>query len=68
QGRRLRLVLITGAGGGLGRLFAQEFTKHGAEVVLWDVNEVGTFLLVESVLWVIWKNSCFSNFYKGQCR
>ncbi|KAM9361538.1 retinol dehydrogenase 10-A [Symphorus nematophorus] len=32
------LVLITGAGGGLGRLFAQEFTKHGAEVVLWDIN------------------------------
>ncbi|XP_047438828.1 retinol dehydrogenase 10-A [Mugil cephalus] len=32
------LVLITGAGGGLGRLFAQEFTKHGADVVLWDVN------------------------------
>lgn len=32
------LVLITGAGGGLGRLFAQEFTRHGAEVVLWDNN------------------------------
>ncbi|AWP02697.1 putative retinol dehydrogenase 10-like [Scophthalmus maximus] len=32
------LVLITGSGGGLGRLFAQEFTKHGADVVLWDVN------------------------------
>uniref|UniRef100_A0A3P8SYQ6 Short-chain dehydrogenase/reductase 3 n=1 Tax=Amphiprion percula TaxID=161767 RepID=A0A3P8SYQ6_AMPPE len=32
------LVLITGSGGGLGRLFAQEFTKHGAEVVLWDVD------------------------------
>ncbi|TNM88801.1 retinol dehydrogenase 10-A [Takifugu flavidus] len=32
------LVLITGAGGGLGRLFAQEFAKHGAEVVLWDVD------------------------------
>uniref|UniRef100_A0A8C4I4A6 Short-chain dehydrogenase/reductase 3 n=1 Tax=Dicentrarchus labrax TaxID=13489 RepID=A0A8C4I4A6_DICLA len=32
------LVLITGAGGGLGRLFAQEFTMHGAEVVLWDIN------------------------------
>lgn len=32
------LVLITGAGGGLGRLFAQEFTKQGAEVVLWDIN------------------------------
>ncbi|XP_034388113.1 LOW QUALITY PROTEIN: retinol dehydrogenase 10-A [Cyclopterus lumpus] len=32
------LVLITGSGGGLGRLFAQEFTKHGEEVVLWDIN------------------------------
>lgn len=32
------LVLITGAGGGLGRLFAQEFAKHGAEVVLWDID------------------------------
>uniref|UniRef100_A0A8C5B148 Retinol dehydrogenase 20 n=1 Tax=Gadus morhua TaxID=8049 RepID=A0A8C5B148_GADMO len=32
------LVLITGAGGGLGQLFAQEFSKHGAEVVLWDNN------------------------------
>jgi len=32
------LVLITGAGGGLGQIFAQEFTKHGAEVVLWDIN------------------------------
>ncbi|XP_070697909.1 retinol dehydrogenase 10 [Pempheris klunzingeri] len=32
------LVLITGSGGGLGRLFAQEFTKHGAEVVLWDID------------------------------
>uniref|UniRef100_A0A8D3DEE0 Retinol dehydrogenase 20 n=1 Tax=Scophthalmus maximus TaxID=52904 RepID=A0A8D3DEE0_SCOMX len=32
------LVLITGSGGGLGRLFAQEFTRHGADVVLWDVN------------------------------
>lgn len=32
------LVLITGSGGGLGRLFAQEFAKHGAEVVLWDIN------------------------------
>ncbi|XP_031423043.2 retinol dehydrogenase 10-B [Clupea harengus] len=32
------LVLITGAGGGLGRLFALEFVSHGAEVVLWDLN------------------------------
>ncbi|CAB1354022.1 unnamed protein product [Coregonus sp. 'balchen'] len=32
------LVLITGSGGALGRLFALEFTKHGAEVVLWDID------------------------------
>ena len=35
------LVLITGAGGALGRLFALEFIKKGAEVVLWDVNTSG---------------------------
>ncbi|XP_012693941.2 retinol dehydrogenase 10-like [Clupea harengus] len=32
------LCLITGAGGGLGRLFALEFAKEGAELVLWDCN------------------------------
>lgn len=32
------LVLITGSGGALGHLFALEFSKHGAEVVLWDIN------------------------------
>uniref|UniRef100_A0A7E4UM71 Epidermal retinol dehydrogenase 2 n=1 Tax=Panagrellus redivivus TaxID=6233 RepID=A0A7E4UM71_PANRE len=32
-------VLITGTGGGLGRLFATEFGKLGARVVCWDVNE-----------------------------
>ncbi|XP_054639658.1 retinol dehydrogenase 10-A isoform X2 [Dunckerocampus dactyliophorus] len=32
------LVLITGSGGGLGSLFAQEFSKQGAEVVLWDID------------------------------
>ncbi|XP_077386180.1 retinol dehydrogenase 10-A [Festucalex cinctus] len=32
------LVLITGSGGGLGGLFAREFAKRGAEVVLWDVD------------------------------
>ncbi|KAG9353263.1 hypothetical protein JZ751_017839 [Albula glossodonta] len=32
------LCLITGAGGALGRLFALEFAKEGAELVLWDCN------------------------------
>lgn len=32
------LCLITGAGGALGRLFALEFAKEGAYLVLWDCN------------------------------
>uniref|UniRef100_A0A914D8R0 Uncharacterized protein n=1 Tax=Acrobeloides nanus TaxID=290746 RepID=A0A914D8R0_9BILA len=33
------LVLITGAGSGLGRLLAIEFGKLGSRLVLWDINE-----------------------------
>lgn len=32
------VCLITGAGGGLGRLFALEFAREEAELVLWDCN------------------------------
>lgn len=32
------LCLITGAGGALGRLFALEFAKEKARLVLWDCN------------------------------
>ncbi|KAL9962261.1 hypothetical protein ACROYT_G031346 [Oculina patagonica] len=32
-------VLITGAGGGIGRLLALEFAAHGAKLVLWDINK-----------------------------
>ncbi|KAK0137823.1 Retinol dehydrogenase 10-B [Merluccius polli] len=32
------LVLITGAGGALGRLFALEFAREGARLVLWDCD------------------------------
>ncbi|TKR62464.1 hypothetical protein L596_026420 [Steinernema carpocapsae] len=36
-----RVVLITGAGNGIGRLLAQRFAVLGAKLVLWDVNEKG---------------------------
>ncbi|XP_060240597.1 short-chain dehydrogenase/reductase family 16C member 6 [Meriones unguiculatus] len=34
-------VLITGAGSGLGRLLAIHFASHGANLVLWDINQEG---------------------------
>ncbi|XP_033640170.1 epidermal retinol dehydrogenase 2-like [Asterias rubens] len=35
------IVLITGAGSGIGRLLAHKFSDLGATLVLWDVNETG---------------------------
>lgn len=34
------LVLITGAGHGIGRLTAYEFAKLNTKLVLWDINKV----------------------------
>ncbi|KAL4635174.1 retinol dehydrogenase 10-A [Arapaima gigas] len=33
-----QVCVITGAGGGLGRLFATEFARRRATLVLWDIN------------------------------
>lgn len=35
------VVLITGAGSGLGRLMAQRFAQLGSRLVLWDINQAG---------------------------
>lgn len=34
------IVLITGSGGVLGRALAVEFSKYGAFLCLWDVDEI----------------------------
>lgn len=36
------IVLITGAGSGIGRLMALEFGKLKAKIIIWDINEVGS--------------------------
>lgn len=36
-----KLVLITGAAGGMGQAFAQRFSNEGARLILTDVNEAG---------------------------
>ncbi|CAL8311455.1 unnamed protein product [Merluccius merluccius] len=36
-----QVCVITGAGSGLGRLFAQEFARRRAVLVLWDINSRG---------------------------
>lgn len=43
------VCLITGAGGGLGRLFALEFAREGAELVLWDCNTEANELTARQV-------------------
>ncbi|XP_021168543.1 epidermal retinol dehydrogenase 2 isoform X1 [Fundulus heteroclitus] len=35
------VVLITGAGSGIGRLMTKEFATRGTVLVLWDINEEG---------------------------
>lgn len=37
------IVLITGAGHGIGRLTAYEFAKLKTKLVLWDINKVTAF-------------------------
>lgn len=35
------IVLITGAGSGIGRLMAEKFAPLGVSLVLWDINQEG---------------------------
>jgi len=44
-----QLVLITGGGSGIGRKMAHGFSKLGAKIVLWDINEEGVNKVVNEI-------------------
>ncbi len=44
-----QVCVITGAGSGLGRLFAQEFARRRATLVLWDINRESNEETAETV-------------------
>ncbi|XP_051984475.1 retinol dehydrogenase 10-B-like [Xyrauchen texanus] len=44
-----QVCVITGAGSGLGRLFALEFARRRATLVLWDINRLGNEETAEMV-------------------
>lgn len=41
-----QIALVTGAGGGIGRLLALGLANHGCKVVCWDVAKQGRFFLI----------------------
>lgn len=45
-----RVVIITGAGGGLGAAHAHEFAKEGASVVVNDINEAAAQAVVDEIV------------------
>ena len=43
------VILITGAGSGIGRSLSQKFAKLGATVVLWDINKSANDAVAEEI-------------------
>jgi len=51
SGLRGKVVVITGAGAGIGRATALRFAEEGARVAAWDVSDKGSSQLVSAIQW-----------------
>ncbi|KAL0965941.1 hypothetical protein UPYG_G00288330 [Umbra pygmaea] len=58
------IVLITGAGSGIGRLMAEKFAPLGVSLVLWDINQEG---IKETARLVKEKGATRVHFYLCDC-
>lgn len=54
------LALVTGGGGGLGRLIALRLSKLGVDIVIWDIKQEGKILCTITTLSPL-ENGFFSN-------
>lgn len=43
------LCVVTGGGGGLGRLLAMRLVRLGVKVILWDISQESTFRSCPSI-------------------